>query len=361
MKQIHIIKSIAVIVILSLNASLSYAQYTGPVRIQIASPKIKAVNNTDNIKALLEADMVSALAAQSDYVRLVERNYFGKIEKARKSLAKANDSDLKANALEGAQYILKSKITKFDIKKDSAKVKRYSGDKSYNLYVTAYTVSANIDFELVDVETGEVKEQYNLQPTGIGWDSDKVRVKVDRYKARREAISELRKCFRASIPYMTMYLAQSYTPVVKISKVKKNKAKAIFVKGGNRAPLLLGSKFEIVKSYNQDIGGKKVARQEKIGEAKFDTRYEEYGECKVKKGGDVIYQELEKGTMLLARPVELKAYDSCVYFLPRGYTSSRKTKLKSALSDAEDPKKKKASEDSSSKKSTKKVERKSGG
>ena len=120
-------------------------------------------------------------------------------------------------------------------------------------------------------------------------------------------------------------------------------------------------KFDVIKTYTQEVGGEKVEREEKIGEAKFKRSYSYLSECSVSKGKKEVLAAYENGDKLYCKPAELKHLPTCAV----GLRSAKRTGLhkgyRSAKKSDDDPNAKTISlTGKKKKKSTKKVQRKSG-
>lgn len=335
---------------------VSNAQDNG-VHIRVAKPKIKAVDNNYNIGPYIHGSIKRSIANIRDYVDLVDRTDEREIETARKTLKK--NTGLAATAMIGANYVLESKISNVRMSYDSVEVIKDEGKSKKWLY--RCDVGFDCVVEIVSVESGEAIAQQAMNVVGFAFELLNYKYLVNKDKLLREALIDQRECFETQIQYMVLQLNEVKSPIVSMSKVKKEEAKKVLVKGGRYTPVRPGLKYEVIKTYTQTLGGKEVLRKEKIGELKHDYTYEYYTECKVKKGKKEIYAAINAGEQLYAKTKDLKPQDTCDGFLAAGYRANRNKAYKAARKEhkAPTPTDTKNSKSSKKSKTKRKVKRKS--
>ncbi len=337
------------------------------INIAVASPKVKAVDNKENLRTIIKSEIEKSIVQISDYVTLVERDYLDQINIRRKRLKKDDNPNIAAAAMIGANYLLESKVSevKFDEGKKvvSKLIKGKKTSTRENRYVYWNTVEYTIDFELVDIETGEVASQYRMSSDGLGYESLE-RKSPNHVALMSKALTESGQCMSNVIQYMVMSTLLVNTRVLTISKTKKDKAKTILIDGGYSSPFRNGLKFDIVKVYTQEMGGESVERKEKIGEAKYKNKYDRISECSVSDGEKEVLKAYNEGASLYCVPTDLKHMETCWQFLSVASKVKNAKGYKAALTPspkASSSNKKSSSSSSSTKtKSTKKVTRKKG-
>lgn len=332
------------------------------VNIAVALPKVKAVDNKNNLRNVIQSELEESLLNNRDYVTLVEREYLYLIERRRKQLKNSDNANVASSAMVGANYLLESKVSDIKITLDSTYVVKTVSGKKKKYYVFRRMISFDLDLELIDIESGEVKFQHRISPTG--WESDKQDYAklLDKDHLLKVAVIDIRDCLDPVLSYMLYMSGIVKSQVIDVNEVKKDKAKKLLVKGGAYSPARKGIKYSILKVYQQEVAGDVINREEKIGEAKIDEVFYHYIQCKVSNGEKEVLTAFNEGARLYLVPTDIKSMDNCNQFLG---TQQRRTKTKAykAITTTEEKKGKSITiyKAPDKKKSTKKVERKKGG
>ena len=330
------------------------------VTIAVASPKVKAVESQENIRAVIKSEIEKSITAISDYVTLVERDYLEQINYRRTKLKKEDNPNIAASAMIGANYLLESKVSDIVFSDGKKVVEKAIKKGRENRYVYWDKVKYTIDFELVNIETGEIASQYRMKSDGLGFEMLE-RKSPNHTALIGKALNESRQCLSSVIQYMLLSTTLVKSRILDVNEFKKDKAKKILIEGGYGSPFRGGLEFDIVKVYTQEMGGESLTRQEKIGEAKFKEKFKSLSMCSVSKGKKEVLQAFNNGDALYCVPRDLKYVESCSLFLGVKSKRDNAAKFKSALENS--PKatsSKKDSKSTSTKrtKNTKKVTRK---
>jgi len=332
------------------------------INIAVASPKVKAVDNKENIRAVIKSEIEKSITALSTYVTLVERDYLDQINLRREKLKKDDNPNIAASAMIGANYLLESKVSDIVFSDGKKVVEKLIKKRRENRYVYWDKVAYTIDFELVDIETGEIASQYRIKSDGLGY--EKLERKSPNHAALiGKALNESRQCLSSVIQYMILSTTLVKSRILDVNEFKKDKAKKILIASGYGSPFRGGLKFDIVKVYNQEMGGESLTRQEKIGEAKFKEKFKSLSLCSVSDGNKEVLKAFNDGVALYCVPKDLKYMESCNLFLGVKSKQTNAASFKNALKNSPKPSdKKKDSKSKSTKrtKSTKKVIRKKG-
>jgi hypothetical protein len=331
------------------------------INISVASPKVKATDNQENLRSIIKSEIEKSIVDISDYVTLVERDYLEQINYRRAELKRDDNPNIASGAMTGANYLLESKVSLVKFDEGQKVVEKAIKTRREKRYVYWNKVNYTIDFELVNVETGEVASQYRMNSDGMGYESLE-RKSPNREELINKAISESRSCMNNVIQYMILSTLIVKSRIVDITVIKKDKAKKILITGGKESPFRGGLKFDILKVYTQDIGGETIQRQEKIGEAKYKDKFDRVSQCSVSKGGKEVLMAFNEGAQLYCVPRDLKYMETCSQFLVIPSKKSNAASLRGALESSPKPsaKKKSSSSSTTKKKNTKRVTRKSG-
>lgn len=260
----------------------------------------------------------------------------------------------------GANYILESKVSDVEFLSNKTKVEKQVKKKRVSKFVFSETVKFSIDFELVNIETGEIDFQYRMNIDGLGYETKEFDMHKNKHLLVRKAMADVKDCMRSVLKYMISSLTIVKSQIVDINDIKKDKAKSILIHGGYNTPWRKGSKFDIVKVYTQEVGGETIEREEKIGEAKYKESYLYLSKCSVSKGKKEILAAFQEGASLYCVPVELKHRPTCSYGLYSGSRKSLHSSYKKALASDPGPNAKTISLKKKKPKNTKKVKRKTG-
>lgn len=350
---------IALSIICFSNSTLVMSQDQS-VNISVASPKVKATENKENIRALIKSEIEKSISAIPNYVTLVERDYLDQINYRRKKLKRSDNPNIAASAMIGANYLLESKVSDIVFSDGKKVVEKAIKSRRENRYVYWNKVKYTIDFELVDIETGEIASQYRINSDGLGFESLE-RKSPNHTALIGKALTESRQCLSTVIQYMLLSTSLVKSRVLDVNEAKKEKAKKILIEGGYDSPFRGGLKFDIVKIYIQEMGGESLTRQEKIGEAKFKEKFKSLSMCSVSKGEKEVLKAFNDGEALYCVPKDLKYMESCSFFLGIKSKKGNAASFKSALENSPKPsesKKETKSKSTKSTKSTKKVTRK---
>ncbi|MFT6334625.1 MAG: hypothetical protein ACI86M_001513 [Saprospiraceae bacterium] len=339
---------------------LTYGQDQS-INISVASPKVKATDNKENLRSIIKSEIEKSIVGISDYVTLVERDYLEQINYRRAELKRDDNPNIASGAMTGANYLLESKVSLVKFDEGQKVVEKAIKSRRENRYVYWNKVNYTIDFELINVETGEIASQYRMKSDGMGYEMLE-RKSPNRTKLINKALLESRSCMRNVIEYMVLSTLIVKSRIIDINEIKKDKAKNILIEGGRKSPFRGGLKFDILKVYNQDIGGETIQRQEKIGEAKYKDKFDRVSQCSVSKGDKEVLKAFNEGAQLYCVPRDLKYLETCGQFLFIPSKKSNAASLDQALKPSPKPSTNKESKSSSTtkKKNTKKVKRKSG-
>ncbi|MFT4533226.1 MAG: hypothetical protein ACJA1A_001729 [Saprospiraceae bacterium] len=331
------------------------------INISVASPKVKATDNQQNLRSIIKSEIEKSIVGISDYVTLVERDYLEQINYRRKKLKNDDNPNIASAAMVGANYLLESKVSLVKFDEGQKVVEKAIKSRRENRYVYWNKVNFTIDFELVDVETGEVASQYRMVADGMGYEMLE-RKSPNRSELINKALSESRSCMRNVIEYMILSTLIVKSRIVDLNEIKKDKAKKILIEGGSNSPFRGGLKFDILKVYTQEIADETIQRQEKIGEAKYKDKFDRLSQCSVSKGEKEVLLAFNEGAHLYCVPRDLKYMETCGQFLFINSKKNNAVNLGKALESSPKPSsnKKAKSSSTSKKKNTKTVKRKGG-
>ena len=361
------IKNYILVVLMLASCQVVNAQYDNPIVIEIATPKVKLVDNKGNLSKTIKSQIQECIFNALPQVHIVDRQYEEYVALKRKNMSKTDLGLVAVGAL-GANYILESKLSEITEKLDSASYKKYSDKgKLSKIHLAKVTRSYTINMELVSVETGEAVAKAAFTPEG--WSYQKFKKSKPRTfeTTVHEALVDQKFCFQSTLRYMITNVLPLKLDVIALDEVKKDKVKKILIAGGKSASYNKDLKYEIVKIYQQELGGKKIDRQEKIGEAKFDKNIGKYSVCKVKNGAKEVLVAFNAGDKLYCVPMPIDKAESCSGYLIASGTRSKKSSYKSLASNDSKPTSKAAKDkadkkDASNKRiQSKKVTKKSGG
>lgn len=292
----------------------SYSQDLS-VNLLVAEPTLDTISQVQNIKGIIKSGIENAIIGVSDYITLVEREDLDKVKECRLSLQNEDDPDVASASMIGANYLLKSQVRNIRFKTGEKAIgKDARSTKPKDRFVYWHKINYTIDFELVDITTGEVVFKYKMSPDGLGYE-----VLTSKYPPRldimRKSLLESKQCMGNIIQYMIMSSLVVKSRIIGISKIKKDKAKQILIKGGSRAPFRGGLEFDIIKVYTQDLLDQKILRQEKIGTAQFEEKYDRLSMCTVSEGTKEVLTAYNNGFALYCVPKDLKQVEKCELFL----------------------------------------------
>ena len=331
------------------------------INISVASPTISATDNQENLRSIIKSEIENSIVGISDYVTLVERDYLEQINYRREKLKHDDNPNIASAAMTGANYLLESKVSLVKFDEGQKVVEKAIKSRRENRYVYWNKVNYTIDFELIDVETGEVATQYRMTSDGMGYEMLE-RKSPNRTELLSKALSESRSCMRNVIGYMVLSTLIVKSRIVDINEIKKDKAKKILIRGGSNSPFRGGLKFDILKVYTQEVAGETIQRQEKIGEAKYKDKFDRLSQCSVSKGEKEVLLAFNEGAHLYCVPRDLKYMETCGQFLFIKSKKNNAANFGKALESSPRPSSKKNSKSTSTKKkkNTKTVKRKSG-
>lgn len=153
--------------------------------------------------------------------------------------------------------------------------------------VVSYTSTVKFSLSIIDTTNGTIIKQETFDNLGVGDTEEKAVVSA--LDVKKSPIKR--------------FINNTFAvggKVIAVDEEQKGKAKTIFIDLGSADGLKKGQKLEVFKEV--DIAGEKSKKL--IGEIQVkEVMSAGRSLCDVKKGGDVIVSELEKGTKL---PVETK-------------------------------------------------------
>ncbi|MDF1697378.1 MAG: hypothetical protein P1U56_16160 [Saprospiraceae bacterium] len=351
-------KNISILLLFLFISFFGTAQDTN-ININIAKPKVKAVHNKENLRNNLYYIINEALINQSDFITVVERENLEFVSRKRGKLSKDDNPRVGAAVMVGANYILESKLSDVEFNDRKSPVKKVVNKKLVPKYVFSEHVKYTIDFELVNIETGEIDFQYQMNIDGLGYELRPDTLFTAKQKLVDTAMSDANDCIKTVLRYMVASLTMAKSPVVDLAEIKKDKAKTLYIQGGPHTPYRNGSKFDIIKVYTQEVGGETIEREEKIGEAKFKESFTYLTKCSISKGKKEVLTAFQEGATLFCHPVELKHLPTCSARMRSTNRTALHKGYQAAIKSDPDPNAKTISLNKKKPKNTKKVTRKS--
>ena len=330
------------------------------VTIKVTKPKVKALENKENLRNNIYYTINETLIGFSDFITVVEREHLGFLNKRREKLKKDDNPNVGAAAMVGANYILESKTSDVEFSSKKATVKKMVKGKYLPRYMFSEHVKYTIDFELVNVETGEIDFQYRMDINGLGYELKNDSTYTFKEKLVSKAMDDAKDCFQSVLGYMVASITETKCPIVQVYDIKKDKAKSLYIAGGPKTPYGKSRKFDIVKEYTQTVGGEQIKREEKIGEAKYNKSYSHLSKCSISKGKKEVLAAYQEGAKLFCVPTEMKHVPTCGARIQSSKRASIRKGYNAARVSDPDPNAKKINLNKKKKpKNTKKVTRKS--
>lgn len=326
--------------VLSMSLSnVAWAQYDYPIVVEVANPKIKLANNTDNLSETIKAQIQETIKVYFSQIHLVDRSTEEFVAKMRSNM-KNTDLGLANIGALGANYLLESKVSETSEKLDSSTYKKYKGTKMYNLQLFQAQKSYTLSMELIDVETGEAVTKAMFQPEGWSYQTFKKSEPRTFETTINEALIDQKNCFQSTLRYMLTDILPLKLDLLALYEVKKDKAKKILIAGGANAGYFKNQEFMVVKIYNQEVSGKSIQRQEKIGKVEFDKNTAMNTICKVKDGDKEILTEYNEGASLYCVPIEKNAIENCNSMFMSPQTRAKRAEYNGLASNDSKPKSK---------------------
>ena len=317
-----------IIVLAFLSSKSSFCQSTDKMNVAISKPIIEALKMQKEEAIYLNVVMTESMSESTDIVNFINRDELDLIYKHRENGFKNLDISQGSAQLEGVEYILESKIVKYNESWDShchvvkeefmEKGKKVTKTTSDECKHSSILVKFDMELELISVETGEVVSKRNITPSA--WHYQKyihTPTAGDKRRMRISAYNEMRNCFNIIWRNNLLKILKPEIRVIDVANERKGKAQKIYISGGQYASYPLGASFEVVKRYEEKIGEETITRNEKIGEAELEDKFYKYSLCDVKNGKEEIFKALNDGEEIYCIPGKMIKLESCGNYAAR--------------------------------------------
>lgn len=190
-----------------------------------------------------------------------------------------------------AEYLLRGKLLQREATDDGSSHRRYHSREN------SYKEKFVLRIDLIRTADGVTIDTRNYEETGSASGKE-----VTQYSALEHAL--------INVPYEMRRFVETYFKVygsiLRIATNKGNKAKTIYINLGYDDPIKEGLRFDVVE--DDMLEGHSI--EKKIGEVRINKIMgPKISTCKVNKGGENIYQSLEKGNTLRLVSRQAKLFD----------------------------------------------------